>query len=59
MKLPLPLHLRELSEDIEARLSRIPTQLNEYGYDPFGFQPSYARGLLSAAAILYHYYFRT
>ncbi len=58
MKLPLPLALRDLAEEIDKRLSQIPTQLNEYGYDPFGFQPKYASRLLMLGAILYRYYFR-
>ena len=34
--LPLPLSIREFVEDIDKRLERIPTELNEYGYDPYG-----------------------
>ena len=59
MKLPLPLNLRDLEEELEKRLSQIPTELNEYGFDPFGFQPTYLRRLLLLGAIMYRYYFRT
>ena len=58
MKLPLPLHLRDLEEEVQKRLDQIPTELNEYGYDPFGLEPGYVRRLLLFGALLYRYYFR-
>ncbi len=59
MKLPLPLALRDLAEEVDKRLSQLPTQLNEYGFDPFGFEPQYARKLTTFGALIYRYYFRT
>ena len=58
MDLPLPLAVRELGEEIDKRLAQIPTDLNEYGYDPFGFDPGYARNWLVLGALLYRYWFR-
>lgn len=58
MQLPLPLSLRRLADEVDERLSKIPTRVNEYGYDPFGFDPSYARNLLVFGAFLYRYFFR-
>lgn len=59
MKLPLPLYIRDLGDEVEKRLSQLPTQLNEYGYDPFGFEPAYIRKILTLGALLYRHYFRT
>jgi 1-acyl-sn-glycerol-3-phosphate acyltransferase len=58
MQLPLPLAWRQLVEEVDDRLAKIPTTLNEYGFDPFGMQPSYARAALLFGAFLYRYYFR-
>ena len=35
----VPAPVRALLDEIDARTARIPTRLNEYGYDPFGFDP--------------------
>ncbi len=59
MNLPLPLELRDLAEEVDKRLSQLPTQLNEYGFDPFGFEPQYVRRLMTFGALIYRYYFRT
>ena len=40
------------------RLRETPTRLNTYGFDPYGFHPDTARGMLLPAALLYRYYFR-
>ena len=58
LPIPLPLSVRELAEDVDKRLSRVTADLNEYGYDPYGLSPSYARSLLIFGTILYRYYFR-
>ncbi len=58
MDLPLPLAWRQLVEDVDKRLARIPTQLNEYGFDPFGLSPSSIRGALALGAWMYRHYFR-
>ena len=35
----VPAPLRALLDEIDERTARIPTRVNEYGYDPFGFDP--------------------
>jgi 1-acyl-sn-glycerol-3-phosphate acyltransferase len=54
----LPGPLRALADDVGERLGRIPTRLNAYGYDPFGFAPGYARPLLVTMAAVYRYWLR-
>jgi 1-acyl-sn-glycerol-3-phosphate acyltransferase len=54
----LPAPLRDLQRDLEARLARLPTHVNEYGYDPFGYEPSYAASVLLPAALVYRYWLR-
>ncbi len=56
--MPLSLSLRELVEDVDKRLASVPTELNEYGFDPYGFSPSVIRPLMVGAAMIYRYYFR-
>jgi 1-acyl-sn-glycerol-3-phosphate acyltransferase len=58
MDLPLPLALRALSDEVDERLGRIPTPMNEYGFDPFGADLDFARKLGGIGAFLYRYYFR-
>ncbi len=58
MSLPLPLRIRALADEIQERLSQIPSELNEYGYDPFGMHPSGIRTLMLILALLYRHYFR-
>lgn len=58
MDLPLPLALRSLSDEVDERLARIPTQLNEYGFDPFGASLDFARRMGTLAGFLYRHYFR-
>jgi 1-acyl-sn-glycerol-3-phosphate acyltransferase len=58
MDLPLPLALRALADEVDERLARIPTPLNEYGFDPFGASLSFARRVGTVAAFLYRHYFR-
>jgi 1-acyl-sn-glycerol-3-phosphate acyltransferase len=53
-----PRFLRELDEEIRARIARAPMELNGYGYDPWGFNTEVARRALVGAALLYRYYFR-
>jgi len=36
----------------------IPTRLNSYGFDPFGFDPDFGRNLLTTMAYVYRYWFR-
>jgi len=57
-RLPLPGGLRELLDELEERAARVPTELNEYGVDPFGADPDYARRVLLPAALVYRYWLR-
>jgi len=52
------LFLAELRDSIDARLAQIPTRLNSFGFDPFGFDPEYGRDLLLMMACVYRYWFR-
>ena len=54
----VPLSVRELETEIGDRMHKIPTVLNEYGYDRFGFSPEEARRSLVPSALLYRHYFR-
>jgi 1-acyl-sn-glycerol-3-phosphate acyltransferase len=54
----LPHPLRDLGDELEARLARIPTRLNEYGYDDFGADPSAFRPLLALSVFFYRYWLR-
>src|SRR6266850_439649 len=58
MDLPLPLSLRSLAEEVEDRLARTPTHMNEYGFDPFGASLQFAQRAGTVAAFLYRNYFR-
>jgi 1-acyl-sn-glycerol-3-phosphate acyltransferase len=58
LRLPLPGPLGALRDEIESRLARIPTQLNEYGFDPFGYEPEFGRPLLFTLALLYRHWLR-
>jgi 1-acyl-sn-glycerol-3-phosphate acyltransferase len=50
--------LAPLYGEIDERIARMPTRLNEYGFDPFGFDPAYARGMLATLVLVYRHYFR-
>lgn len=55
----LPFSTLEFARELERRLGQLKLQLNDYGYDPYGFHPDAARRLMLPAAFLYRYYFRT
>jgi 1-acyl-sn-glycerol-3-phosphate acyltransferase len=57
-RLLLPPPLRPLVDEIHARIDRLPTRLNEYGYDPFGFDPRFAREMIAGVLLFYRYWFR-
>ena len=48
----------DLQAEIHERMLRIPTRLNAYGYDPWGFHPDTARRAMLFTALLYRYWFR-
>jgi len=54
----LPLSARGLEREIEERLRRVPNQLNEYGFDPYGMSLESVRRMALPVALLYRYYFR-
>jgi 1-acyl-sn-glycerol-3-phosphate acyltransferase len=54
----LPRTVGELQQQIDERMLRIPTRLNAYGYDAWGFHPDTARRALLVTAHLYRYWFR-
>ncbi len=54
----LPLRARNLQTVIDDHLSRIPNELNQYGYDAYGMSPFWMRRVLMPFALLYRYYFR-
>ncbi len=47
-----------LGFDIEERIKRLPTPVNEFGFDPFGFKPETLKYAALPAYIIYKYYFR-
>jgi 1-acyl-sn-glycerol-3-phosphate acyltransferase len=55
---PIPGGLQPLFAEIDERIARLPTRLNEYGYDPFGMDPEFGRPLLAAMILAYRYWFR-
>ena len=54
----LPGPLAQLDAEIADRLAKAPLQLNEFGFDPYGFHVPSARRLLLPSALLYRYWFR-
>jgi len=54
----LPSPLSGLLDEIDGRTARIPTRLNQYGYDPFGFDPDYARPMVALMTLFYRHWFR-
>src|SRR5262249_48036165 len=44
--------------ELGSKLARIPTELNEYGYDPWGFNPRVYQRILLIETLVYRYYFR-
>jgi 1-acyl-sn-glycerol-3-phosphate acyltransferase len=54
----MPRSLGTLRRELATRLRRIPTRLNEYGYDDFGFHPQTLEDLMLLAGVLYRYWFR-
>ncbi len=54
----LPLAARDVQAEIEERLSKTPTRINEFGYDPYGLSPEWLRRMALPSVLLYRYYFR-
>jgi 1-acyl-sn-glycerol-3-phosphate acyltransferase len=47
-----------VAAEVDAKVDRIQADLNEYGYDPWGFSPKALKRFILPAAFLYRYYFR-
>lgn len=47
-----------LSEEASQRIDNAPVKLNSAGFDPWGLQPSYAKGVVAVVEWLYRHYFR-
>ncbi len=54
----LPLSVSQVRRDLEDRLTKAQVSLNEYGFDPYGFEPTRAAGFILPSALLYRFYFR-
>ena len=54
----MPLSARASQRSVAERLQRIPNQLNEYGFDPYGLSPESLQRAALPAVLLYRYYFR-
>jgi len=54
----VPGSITALQRDIDERMLRIPTRLNPYGYDQWGFHPDTLRVAMLITAHLYYYWFR-
>jgi 1-acyl-sn-glycerol-3-phosphate acyltransferase len=54
----VPLSARGLGQEVEERLAKIPTRLNEFGFDQFGLEPARIKSQALFTALLYRYYFR-
>ena len=54
----LPTQAWNLWDELEDRAARIPTRTNEYGIDPFGYDPSFTPQLTLPLALLYRHWLR-
>jgi 1-acyl-sn-glycerol-3-phosphate acyltransferase len=54
----LPRWLGDLEHELDRRYARLATPLNEYGYDPFGFDKEVARYPTILLSLVYRYWFR-
>src|SRR5512139_3122102 len=53
-----PLAARDLSAEIADRLRKVPTRVNEYGFEDHGMEIAAVRRAALPCALLYRYYFR-
>ncbi|HXK22150.1 MAG TPA: lysophospholipid acyltransferase family protein [Myxococcota bacterium] len=47
-----------LRDELEARIARIPTRLNQYGFDSFGLEPGLSRRMTLPMIWIYRHYLR-
>jgi 1-acyl-sn-glycerol-3-phosphate acyltransferase len=50
--------VRDLSAEIADRLRKVPTRVNEFGFDDYGMEIASVRRSVLPAALLYRWYFR-
>ncbi|MFB6262688.1 MAG: lysophospholipid acyltransferase family protein [Bradymonadaceae bacterium] len=53
------LFLEQIDDDVWERIRTLDAGQNEYGYDPFGFEPEFLKYVIPFAQFLYRTYFRT
>jgi 1-acyl-sn-glycerol-3-phosphate acyltransferase len=53
-----PLAVRDLRAELADKLQKVPTRLNEYGYDAWGMRPADLVDQSTFAAALHRWYFR-
>jgi len=53
-----PLAIRDLRSEIADKLQKVPTRLNEFGYDAWGMRPADLVDQYTASGALHHWYFR-
>jgi 1-acyl-sn-glycerol-3-phosphate acyltransferase len=54
----LPLSTRDALRELDDRIRKVPTRLNEFGYDPWGLHPETVRKGMLPVLLLYRYWFR-
>jgi 1-acyl-sn-glycerol-3-phosphate acyltransferase len=54
----LPLSLRDFERELDDRIRKVPTRLNEFGFDPWGLHPDTVRASMLPSLLLYKYWFR-
>jgi 1-acyl-sn-glycerol-3-phosphate acyltransferase len=54
----VPDGVRDMLAEIDERSARLPTRLNRYGFDPFGFDPSELRNSMLMMGAIYRHYLR-
>jgi 1-acyl-sn-glycerol-3-phosphate acyltransferase len=53
-----PMQVRKLEREIDERVRKLPTPLNDYGFDGYGFHADWLRRTSLFSALLYRQYFR-
>lgn len=57
-RFPLPRAWQALQDEVDARIARIPTRLNQYGFDAFGLEPSLSRWMTLPMIWVYRHWLR-
>lgn len=53
-----PKVIDRIESELEDRLAKIPNRLNEFSYDPWGFNPAVMKKALVPTVLFYRYWFR-